>query len=105
MTESEYKGSSQTAQIEYLSTLAKVKDDEIKTLKLQLKTVRLQQELETTQVEKQLEVLADINEHMKKRAIEARVNARVPNEALAWLEYRMLPWYKKIWRKLSRGRK
>lgn len=85
----------QFAQIEYLQALQKVKDDEIETLKLQLRAGKLREDFEQFRIERALEQLYFINREMQRRV----PDSPIPNNFMAWWIWRQLPWWKRIFRR------
>ncbi len=78
------------ARIAYMQAVLKVKADQIATLELMLETRTLEGQLRQTQLENQLKVLEDVSKEIR---------VRIPIASLEWIEYRKLPWWKRIFRR------
>lgn len=85
--------------VDYLIAIIKTKEARIKNLKLRLRTIEINRTLEQHQIERQLETLGEINQHMRERA----PKSLIPAETLEWMESRKLPWWKRTFKRKKRA--
>jgi hypothetical protein len=79
-------------QVQYLSSVLKVKNDEIRTLRLELETAEINRSLEAARMQKRLEAMLEVNQHMKEKAPRDRISV----ETLERMSTRKLPWWKRV---------
>ncbi len=86
------------AQLKYLHAVLKAKAHQIEELQLQVETGRLNSELQNVKLDRQLKVLEEVTKTVRERR-DSAAPIRLTVGILQWIEYKNLPWWKRIFRK------